>query len=65
MFKKNELAIYLGLSEDEVGKLEPVPYGNDGTTRQLSYLRIGSTVYNPKEAINRFVFSSIFSAKIK
>ncbi len=55
MFKKSGLAIYLGLSEDEVEKLGPVPYGNNGITSELPYLQIGSTVYYPKEAIDKWL----------
>ncbi len=55
MFTKSGLAIYLGLSEDEVEKLGPVPSGNDMAMSELPYLQIGSTVYYPKEAIDKWL----------
>ena len=38
MFKKSELAVYLGLSEDKVEKLGPVPSGNVMIKSELPYL---------------------------
>lgn len=55
MFKKSELAVYLGLSEDKVEKLGPVPSGNVMIKSELPYLQIESTVYYPKEAIDKWL----------
>ncbi len=54
-FNKSELAIYLGLSEDEVGMLGPVPYGENSTTSELPYIRINDTLYFSKQAIDKWL----------
>lgn len=55
MFTKAELASYLGLSEEEIEMLGPVPTGPNTTTSVLPYLKIGKTVYYPKEAVDRWL----------
>ncbi|MEK5038366.1 helix-turn-helix domain-containing protein [Sporosarcina sp. FSL K6-3457] len=55
MFTMTELASYLGLSEADVEKLGPVPTGDGITNSILPYLRIGDTIYYPKEAVDRWL----------
>jgi len=54
-FNMTQLAIYLGLSEEEVEMLGPVPSGENVTTSELPYIRINDTLYFSRQAIDKWL----------
>ncbi|AMQ07047.1 MULTISPECIES: hypothetical protein [Sporosarcina] len=54
-FNKSELAIYLGLSEEDVSMLGPIPSGENSTSSELPYIQINGTLYFSKQAIDKWL----------
>jgi hypothetical protein len=57
LLTREELSTYLGISEEEVGKLSPITSeGYSGIV--LPYVKIGNNVYFPKKAIDKWLLNT-------
>jgi hypothetical protein len=56
LLTREELSIYLGISEEEVGKLAPMP-SESYSGIVLPYIKIGNNVYFSKKAIDKWLLN--------
>jgi len=57
LLTQSELVNYLGLSKDEIQKLTELPDGDDSYTSELPHIKIGSKIYYPKSAIDKWLLN--------
>ncbi|MED2971767.1 MULTISPECIES: helix-turn-helix domain-containing protein [unclassified Fictibacillus] len=55
LLTQSELAEYLGLTAEEVKKLGPQLDSGDDLESELPFIKVGSTVYFPKKAVDKWL----------
>lgn len=57
LLTQSELVNYLGLSKEEIQKLTELPDGDDSYTSELPHIKIGSKIYYPKSALDKWLLN--------
>src|SRR5689334_13686813 len=57
LLTKSEVAKYLGISEEEIQKLTEIPDGQNSFTSVIPHIKIDTTKYYPKKAIDKWLLN--------